>query len=69
MTLTGQNKGFDQDVLADPMLRVGFRSVRSRTLAMPMGLMGQDIKRKARSGEKCRMTAPGDVNIRGVGNP
>jgi SAM-dependent methyltransferase len=65
MALTGQDKGFDQDVIADSMLSVGFRSVRSRTLAMPMGPMDLDIGRKARSGEKCRMTAPGDANIRG----
>ena len=47
MSLTGQDMGFDQGAIADSMLRVGFRSVRSRTLAMPMGPMDLDIGRKA----------------------
>jgi predicted O-methyltransferase YrrM len=46
MVLTGQDMGFDQGVIADSMLRVGFKSVRSRTLAMPMGPMDLDIGRK-----------------------
>jgi predicted DNA-binding protein len=49
MALTGQDKGFDQGVIADSMLSVGFRSVRSRTLAMPMGPMDLDIGRKAQA--------------------
>ena len=46
MALTGQDMGFDQGFIADSMLRVGFRSVRSRTLEMPMGPMDLDIGRK-----------------------
>jgi hypothetical protein len=38
--------GFDQGFIADSMLRVGFRSVRSRTLEMSMGPMDLDIGRK-----------------------
>ena len=49
---------------ADSMLRVGFRPVRSRTLAMPMSPMDLDVGRKARSGEKYRMTTTGGTNIR-----
>ena len=55
---------------ADSMLRVRFRPVRSRTLAMPMGPMDLDIGRKARSGEKYRMTTPGGCKYPGqVDNP
>ena len=46
MVLTGQDMGFDQGVIADSMLRVGFESVRSRTLAMPMGPLDLDIGRR-----------------------
>jgi len=46
MVLTSQDMGFDQGVIADSMLRVGFKSVRSRTLAMPMGPLDLDIGRK-----------------------
>ena len=46
MALTGQDMGFDQGVIADSMLRVGFKSVRSRTLAMPMGPLDLDIGRR-----------------------
>jgi len=46
MALTGQDMGFDQGVIADSMLCAGFRSVRSRTLAMPMGPLDLDIGRK-----------------------
>ena len=44
--LMGQDMGFDQGFIADYMLRVGFKSVRSRTLNTPMGLMDLDIGRK-----------------------
>lgn len=46
MALTGQDMGFDQGFIADSMLRVGFKSVRSRTLDTPMGPMDLDIGRK-----------------------
>lgn len=46
MALTGQDMGFDQGFIADSMLRAGFKSVRSRTLEMPMGPMDLDIGRK-----------------------
>ncbi len=44
--LMGQHLGFDQGFIADSMLRVGFKSVRSRTLDTPMGPMDLDIGRK-----------------------
>ncbi|MFV9644892.1 MAG: methyltransferase [Desulfobacterales bacterium] len=44
--LMGQHLGFDQGVIADSMLRVGFKSVRSRTLDTPIGPMDLDIGRK-----------------------
>jgi len=47
MMLMGQDMCFDQGEIADSMLRVGFKSVRSRTLDMPMGPMDLDIGRKA----------------------
>ncbi|MEA2051702.1 MAG: hypothetical protein U9O90_02625 [Euryarchaeota archaeon] len=46
MALTGQDRGFDQGIIADSMLRVGFRLLRSRTQEMPMGPMDLDIGRK-----------------------
>jgi len=45
--LMGQNFWFDQGFIADSMLRVGFKSVRSRTLVTPMGPMDLDIGWKA----------------------
>ena len=45
--LMGQDHGFDQGEIADSMLRVGFKSVRSRALDTPMGPMDLDIGRKA----------------------
>ncbi len=45
--LMGQDIGLDQGFIADSMLRVGFRSVRSRTLDTPMGPVDLDIGRKA----------------------
>jgi hypothetical protein len=45
--LMGQDMGLDQGFIADSMLRVGFKSVRSRTLDMPMGPMDLDLGRKA----------------------
>ena len=46
MALTGQDMGFDHGVITNSMFRVGFKSVRSRTLEMPMGTMDLDIGRK-----------------------
>jgi predicted O-methyltransferase YrrM len=46
MALAGQDAGFDQGFVADSMLRVGFKSVRSRTLNAPWGPMELDIARK-----------------------
>lgn len=48
MALMGQDMGLDQGFIADSMLRVGFKSVRSRTLDTPMGPMDLDIGRKAK---------------------
>jgi len=44
--LMGQDMGLDQGFIADSMLRVGFKSVRSCTLDTPMGPMDLDIGRK-----------------------
>jgi len=44
--LAGFDTGFDQGYVADSMLRVGFKSVRSRTLNTPWGPMELDIARK-----------------------
>ena len=46
MGLMGQVTAFDQDFIADSMLRVGFKSVRSRTLDTDWGPMDLDIGRK-----------------------
>jgi len=46
MALTGLDMGFDHSVITNSMFRVGFKSVRSRTLEMPMGQMDLDIGRK-----------------------
>ena len=46
MALMGQDMGIDQGFIADSMLRVGFRSVRSRTLDTPIGPMDLDVARK-----------------------
>jgi predicted O-methyltransferase YrrM len=46
MALAGQDTGFDQEYVADSMLRGGFKSVRSRTLNTPLGPMELDIARK-----------------------
>jgi len=43
---TGRDFFFDQGEIADTMLRCGFRSVRSRTVATPMGALDMDIARK-----------------------
>ena len=47
MGLMGQDLLFDQGFIADSMLRVGFKSVRGRTLNTPTSLMDLDIGRKA----------------------
>ena len=44
----GNDFGLDQGFIADSMLRVGFKSVRSRTLDTLMGPMDLDIGRKAK---------------------
>ena len=46
LALTGQDMRFDQGFIADSMLRVGFRSVRSRTLDTDWGPMDLDIGRR-----------------------
>jgi len=46
MMLMGQDMCFDQGEIADSMLRVRFKSVRSRTLDTPWGPMDLDIGRK-----------------------
>ena len=47
MALMGQEVGVDQGHVADSMLRVGFKSIRSRTLHTPVYQMDLDIARKA----------------------
>ena len=47
IALMGNDMCFHQGVIADSMLRVGFRSVCSRTLEMEGGQMDLDIGRKA----------------------
>jgi hypothetical protein len=44
--LMGQGMMLDQGFIADSMLRVGFQSVRSRTLDADWGPMDLDIGRK-----------------------
>ena len=46
IALMGQDMCFDQGEIADSMLRVGFQSVRSRTLDAPWGTADLDIGRK-----------------------
>ncbi len=46
LALMGQDMCFDQGEIADSMLRVGFRSVRSHTLETDWGPMDLDIGRK-----------------------
>ncbi len=46
LALMGQDMSFDQGEIADSMLRVGFESVRSRTLDTDWGPMDLDIARK-----------------------
>jgi len=47
IALMGQDMCFDQGEIADSMLRVGFKSVRSRMLEAPWGAADLDIGRKA----------------------
>ena len=54
LSLMGQGMCFDQGEIAETMLRVGFRSVRSRTLATDWGPMDLDIGRKAQMQEDRR---------------
>lgn len=46
IALMGQDMCFEQGEIADSMLRVGFKSVRSRTLDAPWGTADLDIGRK-----------------------
>jgi len=46
IALMSQDMCFDQGEIADSMLRVGFKSVRSRTLNAPWGAADLDIGRK-----------------------
>jgi SAM-dependent methyltransferase len=46
LSLMGQDMCFDQGEIANSMLRVGFRSVRSRTLETDWGPMDLDIGRR-----------------------
>ena len=46
LALMGQGMCFDQGEIADSILRVGFKSVRSRTLNTDWGPMDLDIGRK-----------------------
>ena len=48
MALMGQDMCFDQGFIADSMLRVGFKSIHSRTIGMPVGPMDLDIGRKTK---------------------
>ncbi|HUX06436.1 MAG TPA: methyltransferase [Acidobacteriota bacterium] len=48
MCMTGHDVRFDQGDIADAMLRVGFKSVRSRTIKAIAGPMELDIGRKAK---------------------
>ena len=45
--LMGHDVSLNQGFIADSMLRVGFKSVRARTLDTPLGPMDLDIGRKA----------------------
>jgi len=54
MVLMGQDMCFDQGEIADSMLRVGFKSVRSRTLDTDWGPVDLDIGRKAQMQEDRR---------------
>ncbi len=49
MCLTGHDVRFEQGEIADAMLRVGFKSVRSRTIEAIAGPMELDIGRKAKN--------------------
>jgi hypothetical protein len=46
LTLTGQDIWFDEGFIADSMLRVGFKSVRSKPLVIDWGQVELDIARK-----------------------
>ena len=46
IALMGQDMCFDQGEIGDSMRRVGFKSVRSRTLDAPWGAADLDIGRK-----------------------
>jgi predicted O-methyltransferase YrrM len=45
--LLGRDISFSQGEIADSMIRMGFRSVRSRTIDTPIGEMDLDVGRKA----------------------
>ena len=46
VAMMGWDMAFEQGFVADSMLRVGFKSVRSTTLDMPMGPMDMEVARK-----------------------
>lgn len=48
IALMGQDMCFDQGEIADSMLRIGFKSVRSRTLKAPWGTADLDIGLKGK---------------------
>jgi hypothetical protein len=48
--MMGRDMAFEQGDIASSMLRVGFKSVRGRTLDAPMGPMDLEIARKAETG-------------------
>jgi hypothetical protein len=45
--LMGKDLAFSQGEIVDSMIRVGFRSVRSSTIATQIGPMDLDVGRKA----------------------
>ena len=46
VAMMGWDMAFEQGFIADSMLRLGFKSVRSTTLDMPMGPMDMEVARK-----------------------
>lgn len=46
IAMMGQEMSLEQGFISDSMLRVGFKSVRNRTVDWPMGIMDLEIARK-----------------------
>ena len=46
--LMGQDMWFDQGAIADSILRIGFKSIHSRTMDTPAGIMDLDLGKKAK---------------------